>query len=415
MANFNIPENPEYTSEVRKFETTDPAHADLFNAVTQVLLNNDTFLKQVTEQLIKNVNQHIKDTENPHEMTAEQLNLEKVDNTSDLEKPVSTVQQNALDALYQQMTQYTDKEIADLINGAPGTLDTLGEIAEAMQENEDVVTALEQAIGIKASKAEMESALAGKLDKTGDAQDNTVTFTSADVADGGTTAWTIVAKLTTSEKLSSVLNKVSVMFKNIRYLYKMLGTTDISAIGGGTVTGAISKLNTDLGGKQNAATAINTSNIGSQNVNYATSAGSATKATQDGNGRNIVTTYLSKSDIGANYGASLTITKSIPNDVETNILSVTIGAAGVYLIHGQANFSSNKTGLRRLEIKNSSGTGSLGGVQMGASESGKTNMQVLSISAATFSANQTVNLYAHQNCGAALNITSAYMSAIRLK
>ena len=29
----------------------------------------------------------------------------------------------------------------------------------------------------------------------------------------------------------------------------MLGTTNISAIGGGTVTGAISKLNTDLGGK----------------------------------------------------------------------------------------------------------------------------------------------------------------------
>lgn len=85
--------------------------------------------------------------------------------------------------------------------------------------------------------------------KNGDAKDNTVTYTSVDVADGGAGAWTGVAKLATGEKFSSLFNKISMMFKNVRYLYKMLGTTDISAIGGGTVTGAISKLNTDLNGK----------------------------------------------------------------------------------------------------------------------------------------------------------------------
>ena len=36
------------------------------------------------------------------------------------------------------------------------------------------------------------------------------------------------------------------MFKNVRYLYKMLGTTDISKIGNGTCTGAISSLNSSL-------------------------------------------------------------------------------------------------------------------------------------------------------------------------
>lgn len=40
--------------------------------------------------------------------------------------------------------------------------------------------------------------------------------------------------------------KVSQMFKNVRYLYKMLGTTDISKIGNGTCTGAISSLNSGL-------------------------------------------------------------------------------------------------------------------------------------------------------------------------
>ena len=36
------------------------------------------------------------------------------------------------------------------------------------------------------------------------------------------------------------------MFKNVRYLFGMLGTTDISSIGDGTVTDAISRINTDL-------------------------------------------------------------------------------------------------------------------------------------------------------------------------
>ena len=38
------------------------------------------------------------------------------------------------------------------------------------------------------------------------------------------------------------LHKISQMFKNIRYLLKMMGSTDISSIGNGTVTGALSSL-----------------------------------------------------------------------------------------------------------------------------------------------------------------------------
>ncbi|EET60436.1 hypothetical protein BRYFOR_07632 [Marvinbryantia formatexigens DSM 14469] len=44
MANFEIPAHLEFVEELRKFETTDPAHADLFNAVVQVLLNNEVYL-----------------------------------------------------------------------------------------------------------------------------------------------------------------------------------------------------------------------------------------------------------------------------------------------------------------------------------------------------------------------------------
>ena len=63
----------------------------------------------------------------------------------------------------------------------------------------------------------------------------------------------------------------------------------------------LTKTNKALGKKQDSSTAINTSNIGSQSVNYANnanyansagSANAATKAYQDGNGADIASTYL---------------------------------------------------------------------------------------------------------------------------
>lgn len=50
---------------------------------------------------------------------------------------------------------YTDNAVADLINGAPTTRDTLKEIADAMAENQTVVEALDAAIGTKANKTDI--------------------------------------------------------------------------------------------------------------------------------------------------------------------------------------------------------------------------------------------------------------------
>ncbi len=61
------------------------------------------------------------------------------------------------DATYRQATGYTDERIAGLVNGAPETLDTLKEIADAMAENEDVVAALQEAIGSRASDVELQA------------------------------------------------------------------------------------------------------------------------------------------------------------------------------------------------------------------------------------------------------------------
>lgn len=46
MANFPIPEDPRWLNEIRKFETTDPAHADLFNAVVARIVENLEYLYQ---------------------------------------------------------------------------------------------------------------------------------------------------------------------------------------------------------------------------------------------------------------------------------------------------------------------------------------------------------------------------------
>lgn len=50
---------------------------------------------------------------------------------------------------------YADKKVADLVNGAPETMDTLKEVSDALDANKDVVDALNAAIGNKAEKTDL--------------------------------------------------------------------------------------------------------------------------------------------------------------------------------------------------------------------------------------------------------------------
>ena len=83
----------------------------------------------------------------------------------------------------------------------------------------------------------------GALATDGDAGDTTVTYTSND----STTApdATPPTLFATGEKLSSLMGKISTLAKNIRWLLCKMGSTDISAIGDGTVTGALNTLNSN--------------------------------------------------------------------------------------------------------------------------------------------------------------------------
>lgn len=57
-------------------------------------------------------------------------------------------------------TEFVKIIVNELVNGAPETLDTLGEIAEAFAENETVIAALNEAIGKKLNKTETAAAAA---------------------------------------------------------------------------------------------------------------------------------------------------------------------------------------------------------------------------------------------------------------
>ena len=88
-------------------------------------------------------------------VTKEDVGLGEVDNTSDLNKPVSTATSIALNQAIRESKQYTDEGIANLIDGAPDTLDTLKEIADSMKNEKQLTKILSESIGTKASQSDL--------------------------------------------------------------------------------------------------------------------------------------------------------------------------------------------------------------------------------------------------------------------
>lgn len=108
---------------------------------------------------------------------------------------------------------YTDTKIADLINGAPTTLDTLGEIATAMEENQSVVEALNTAIGTKATASDLTAHIGNKSNPHGVTKSqvglgNVPNVATNDQTPSYTEA-TSLTKLSSGEKLSVAFGKIS--------------------------------------------------------------------------------------------------------------------------------------------------------------------------------------------------------------
>lgn len=78
--------------------------------------------------------------------------------------------------------------------------------------------------------------LTNYLTKTGDGSNLTAAFEEA----------TTLEELTTGEKLSSIFGKLKLAVKNLKSLISLIGTTDISTIGDGTITGGLNDVNSKL-------------------------------------------------------------------------------------------------------------------------------------------------------------------------
>ncbi len=81
------------------------------------------------------------------------------------------------------------------------------------------------------------------LATNGDSKDNTVTFTSEDNVNP--TQWMDVSAVASGEKHSTLWNKTTAFFKNVRFLYSLIGNSQLS-IGDGTVIGAINQINSNF-------------------------------------------------------------------------------------------------------------------------------------------------------------------------
>lgn len=256
---------------------------------------------------------------------------------------------------------YTDTKISDLINGAPTTLDTLGEIATAMADNADVVEALNDAIGTKANATHTHAAsdvsglatvatsgkysdLSGKptiptktsqltndsgfkttdtnttytLEKSGSTiqlKDNSGTVVSS-VTDSNSTyslsSFGVTATAAELNKLDGVtatateINYVDGVTSNIQTQLNGKAASGHthnyagSSSAGGAATSA-NKLNTNAG---DANTPVYFSNgvpvaCTSLDLNTSGNAATATKATQDASGNTITSTYATKTELNS--------------------------------------------------------------------------------------------------------------------
>ena len=101
-------------------------------------------------------------------------------------------------------TGYVDQKVADLVNSAPETLDTLGEVAKAIEENADVVEALNSAIGSKAGKDYVDSSISAVDNKITAIQEQLPVIALTQIGDNEYSL-----DVTTSETVAEALDNIN--------------------------------------------------------------------------------------------------------------------------------------------------------------------------------------------------------------
>lgn len=105
---YRLPDNPSEqgfkAADIKKafYQFIDDATASLVSEMNRIVeeANDDIYSKDTS------VDSHTGNKNNPHEVTKTQVGLGNVDNTSDMDKPVSTAQQTAISAVQSNLTTH---------------------------------------------------------------------------------------------------------------------------------------------------------------------------------------------------------------------------------------------------------------------------------------------------------------------
>ena len=148
----------------------------------------------------ESISNHISDTNNPHNVTKEQLGLENVDNTSDVNKPISTATQEALD----------DKADKTTVSSLRTEFDE--EVRVRAEEDTNIKADLDT----KADKSDVETALDTKADKTTvSSLSNTLTKEIQDRQAGDNTNATAISTHATNKSNPHNVTKAQVGLGNV--------------------------------------------------------------------------------------------------------------------------------------------------------------------------------------------------------
>lgn len=142
------------------------------------------------------LNAHTTDTENPHGVTKEQVGLALVENLplavkANLEGMDAATIDSTNDRYVTPQTSYylATKAIEEIAGAAPETLDTINEIAQALNNNPNVINNILTELGTKATTQALTDAIDGltKADVGLDLVDNFATATTVQAQDASNT------------------------------------------------------------------------------------------------------------------------------------------------------------------------------------------------------------------------------------
>ena len=306
-----------------------------------------------------------------HDVSATSVGLGNVDNTSDINKPISTAAQAALDLKANQSTTYTktevDTNIANLVDTAPATLDTLNELAAALGDDANFAATTASALGEKLAKASNLSDLANAATaRTNLGLLSAATTESTDYATAAQGAKADIAEAFTSnvtafgnnlvDDVNAAAARTTLELGNVTNESKATMFTNPSFTGDLTVSGNFTLATiddvADSIATNTADIATNTADISTNTGNIATNTADISTNTAD-IATNVTNIATNTADISTNTG---NIATNVTN-ISTNVTDISTNTADIATNTG--NIATNVTNISTNTADIATNTGNI--------------------------------------------------------